>query len=173
MIQDRQLSGLSHVAVEKRWLPGENSLQLVGLILCLEDLSELALLKKVQMLFTGKGVACRTCVYQKNDKILIPTELVDHDIVLLNQKSVNWYGLVRSGCADAFLQESFDLIVNLSKKYFFTTAYMASMAKATLKIGRYVRPQSPYRIVLGAKPSDDEDAFVHLLDNSLKFIRLR
>ena len=171
ILQNRQLSNVSPYKYEGRWRPGENPLKLVGLILYLEDFTELALLQKVQTFFLGKGVAFRTCIFQKNEKMEIPEEFICHEVLMLNQQSVNWYGLLRPGHAEAFLHESFDLVINLSKKYFFTTTYLASLAKATLKVGREMWPLSPYHVVLGSMQSDDEDAFIHLLDNSLQFIR--
>ncbi|MDR2584707.1 MAG: hypothetical protein LBC84_00560 [Prevotellaceae bacterium] len=111
-------------------------------------------------------------MYKKNAKMEIPLELISSEVVLLGPESVNWYGLVRKGFADAFLKEPFDLILNLSKNYFFTTSYLSSLAKATLKVGRYVRPNAPYRIMLETNQSDDSDAFVHLLEKSLQIVRL-
>ena len=170
-IQSRKLASVKPFEQTGKWRPGENPPQLVGLILYLEDVSEIASLQKVHVYFTEMGAVCRTCIYQKNLRIQIPEELVDKDMLFLNQESVNWYGMVRSGFADSFLGESFDLIINLSKEFYFTTSYLASLSKATLKIGRYEWPSSPYRMVLPTRHPNDDDAFIHLLDSSLQFIR--
>jgi len=173
IIQNRKLSSFKPLEQRGRWRPGENPLRLVGLILCLEDVSELTLLKELKAFFTGQGATCFTCIYKRNAKMNIPQELIEEDMVVLHRESVNWYGLLRPGYADSFIHVPFDLLVNVSKEYFFTTTYLASAAKATLKIGRYEWPISPYRVVLGAKRSDGDDAFFHLLESSLQLIKFK
>jgi len=170
-IQNRKLAFAKPFKPTRRWSPGENSLQLAGLILCVDDTHEIELLKKVRSYLTAKGVVCRTCIYRKNTKVLIPEELINDGTLLLNQESVNWYGQVRLGCASSFIDESYDLVINLSKHFYFTTTHLASLSKATLKIGRYVWPQSPYSIVLGANQNYDIEAFIDLLDRNLQIIK--
>ncbi|MCL2727949.1 MAG: hypothetical protein FWD56_06155, partial [Bacteroidales bacterium] len=151
IIQNRQLASVKAFKKKGKWRPGETSLRLVGLILCLEDVSELVLLKRVHRLFVKKGAKCRTCIYLKNTKLTVPEELINDNVILLNQKSINWWGMVRPGHVETFIQEPFDLVVNLSKDYFFTTTYLTSLTRATLKIGRYVWPRTAYRVVLGSE----------------------
>jgi len=127
----------------------------------------------VHQFFLKKGAKCRICIYQKNHKLTIPAELINKNVVVLNPKSINWYGMVRPGHVENFVQDPFDLIVNLSQSYFFTTTYLASLARATLKIGRYDWPIASYPIVLGSGQFDDVDAFILLLDDCLQFIRFR
>jgi len=170
-IQNRKLASAKPFKPTRRWRPGENSLQLAGLILCMDDTAEIELLKKVQKFLTKEGAVCRTCIYQKNTKTQIPEELIKEGTLLLNQESVNWYGQVRHGHAASFIDESYDLIINLSKNYFFTTTHIAFLSKATLKIGRYEWPLSPYRIVLGTNQNNDINAFIDLLDRNLKIIK--
>ena len=171
IIQNRLLVSAKPFAHKRRWRPGETPLQLVGLIYYLEDISELGLVKRVQKLFSAQGAVCHTCIYQKDKKMILPEELIDEDMVLLNRDSLNWYGQVRTGCAEFFLHESFDIIVDLSKDFFFPITYLVSMSKATLKIGRFVHPQGPFRLVLGANNPEDEDAFIELLNSSLQFLQ--
>ena len=171
VIQNRKLASIKRIKHNGRWRPGENPLQLVGFILCMEDVSEIIALKKVQSFFTDHGAVCRTCIYLKNEKMEIPEELIDENIILLDRKSVNWYGLLRAGFAEAFIDESFDLMINFSKGYFFTTSYLASVTKASLKIGRYEWPHSSYRIVLNVDQSGDVDVFINLLKSSLQIIK--
>ena len=102
----------------------------------------------------------------------IPQELIDEETVLLNHKSVNWYGLVRPGRAELFMHEPFDLIVNMSRSFFFTTSYLALVANATFKVGRYLQPQNPYNLVLGTKLTDDDGAVIELLRKCLRFIKI-
>jgi len=171
VIQDRKLASIGSLKQRGRWRPGENSLQLVGLILCLEDVSEIKSLKRMQTLFKGMGAVCYSCIYQKNTRIEIPDGLIDEHTVLLDRKSTNWYGLVRPGLADVFLRESFDMVLNLSKEFFFTTTCLASLSKAALKIGRYESPQNPYCIVLEVNQDDNDKAFMVLLNSVLQIIR--
>jgi len=172
VMQNRQLASIKPFVKMVKWNPRESSPRSVGLILYLEDMSELVLLKKVQTFFTKEGAECRTCIFKKNPKQHISEEWVDKSVVLIDQKSVNWYGMIRPGYIESFVHESFDLVINLSKNYFFTTAYVASLAKASLKVGRYVWPLTSYHLVLGTGQSHNEDDFIHLLDSSLQFIRL-
>ena len=171
IIHNRLLASAKPFEQHGRWRPGEKPLRLVGLVLCLEDISEMVSLKKVQAFFTEQGAVCLTCIFKKDKKMEISKDLFDEDTVLLNQDSINWYGAVQTGCVAFFLQKSFDLVINLSKDFFFPVSYLASLTAATIKIGRYLHPYSPYRLVLGANDHGDADAFIHLLNSSLQFIK--
>ena len=172
-IQNRQLASVKLFEQGGRWRPGENSLRMVGLIVCVNSDADLSLLQKVRTFFMEKGAVCRVCIYQKSKKMVIPEAWMHEDVLWLNQKSANWLGLLRSGCAEAFLADPFDLLINLSEGFFFTTTYLASIANATLKVGRYVCRFSPYRIVLDGGQSLDDDAFIRLLDSTLQIIKFK
>lgn len=170
VIQNRLLASAKSIVPKGRWRPGKIPLRMVGLILYLEDLSELRLLKRVQDFFIEQGAVCHVCIYQEDKKIEVSEEIIDDDMVLLNRDSINWYGAVRPGCAEFLVHGSFDIVVDLSKGFFFPISYLASLTTATMKIGRYVHPKIPYRLVLGANDPEDADSFFDLLENCLHFI---
>jgi hypothetical protein len=172
-IQKRLLASAKPFAQKRKWRLGTNPPQLVGMILYMEDTSELVSLKRIRSHFFEQGIACSTCIYKKNKKMTIPEELIEEDMVILDQDSVNWYGMARQGRAESFIWESFDLLIDMSKEFFFTTAYIASRTRATLKIGRGAWPRHPFRIVLGAKPTDSGDEVVNLLFSCLQFITFK
>jgi len=171
VIQKRLLTSAKSFVPKDGWRPGETPLRMVGLILCLEDSSELDLIKRVKKLFTDQGAACHICIFRKDQKLVIPEEVIDDDTILLSSDSINWYGAVRPGCAEFLVHESFDLMLNLSKEYFFSTSYLAALTNATIKIGRYIHPHSSYRLVLGTNDHDNSDAFFELLERCLHFVR--
>ncbi|MCL2502241.1 MAG: hypothetical protein FWE30_04140 [Bacteroidales bacterium] len=171
LLQNRRL--LSILSRPKPvFAPSDTLFRKVGFIVCLNSVEQLKLVDKLCRLFSEQGDSCSVCIYQRNKKLPVPHSWGDNDWLVLDYKHVNWYGLIRPEAADSFVKQSFDLLINLSPEYYFTTSYMAALTKARLKVGRYVRPQTPYHLVLGIEQAVDGDDFVRLLEDSLKCVKL-
>jgi len=104
IIQNKLLQSAKRSKQKERWRSRGYPRRLVGLIVCLENLSELASLKRVQAFFTKEGASCYTYIYVKDKKMDVPEEFINEDTILLGSHSVNWFGVVRPGCAEYFLQ---------------------------------------------------------------------
>ncbi|MCL1974216.1 MAG: hypothetical protein FWG54_05305 [Bacteroidetes bacterium] len=152
--------------------PSDTLFRKVGLVLCLSNVEQLKMVDILCRLFADQGDLCSVCIYQKNNKLIIPHSWGANDWLVLQPKHVNWYGLIRTGVADRFVQQPFDLLINLSPEYYFTTSYIAALTRARLKVSRYIQPYSPYQLVLGIEHAVDGDDFVRLLDQSLKHVKL-
>ena len=171
IIQNSLLRSAKRLEQKAKGHSREVSLRLVGLVIYLDDVTELDSLTMVKTLFTQKGAACFSCIFLKDKKMVIPEEFLDERTIMLDSNSLNWVGVVHPNLTEYFLQEAFDLIINLSKDFFFPTSYLASLAKAGIKVGRYVHPLSSYRLVLAANEPCNNEGFIHLLDSSLQFIK--
>ena len=152
--------------------PSDSLFRKVGLVLCLNSIEQLIMVDRLCRLFSDQGDLCSVCVYHKNNKLIIPNSWGSNEWLVLQPKHVNWYGLILSGIADQFVKQSFDVLINLSSEYFFTTSYIAALTRARLKVGRYTQPRNPYQLILGIEQELDGDDFVKLLYESLKCVKI-
>jgi len=144
----------------------------VGFVLCLSSLEQLKMVDRLCRLFSDQGDLCSVCIYLKNNKLIIPNSWGSSYWLVLHAKQVNWYGMIRSGVADRFVHQSYDVLINLSPEYCFTTSYIMALTRSRLKVGRYAHPKSPYQLILGIDQELAGEEFVQLLYNSMKRMKL-
>jgi len=172
ILQNRRLSAVKRDQKARFAPSGAISVRTVGLVLYLEDNDQLTLLEKLCWLFFKRGAVCHVCIYIKNKALIKYQPPRKNDWLVLSKEHVNWYGVVRPGLSDAFFKQSFDILINISPKYFFTTSFIAAKAQAKLKIGRYEWPHSPYQLVLGCDQIIKDDDFISLLKKCLAYIKM-
>lgn len=66
------------------------------------------------------------------------------DFEFFTKASLNWAGIPRGGNIDNFLNEQFDILVDLNSYFNVPLRYLIAKSKARLKVGRFSPENEPY-----------------------------
>lgn len=92
----------------------------------------------------------------KNDPQFMQSKL---DFDYFSKKDLNWFGIPAGGKIDNFLNEHFDLLIDLNNYYNVPLRYLIIKCHADLKVGRYSKENEAFFDVLIGNNKMDFESF--------------
>ncbi|HIZ87018.1 MAG TPA: hypothetical protein IAC03_02525 [Candidatus Coprenecus pullistercoris] len=117
------------------------------------------------------GIEYRIFCLDLNKKVpLIDQSLIsDRAVSVIHRKDLNWYGMPKAESSRTFLQQPFDILVDMtSGKRPFPADYILRQASASLRIGIESNRTSQYDMTVCGK--DDGAQAPELIKNIIKYL---
>jgi hypothetical protein len=128
------------------------------------DMNKIAALLKT--IATKYKLQLHTVIYF-DDKLEMNVLSTEREI-WFSDKACNWFGKPKMTDIDNFIDERFDILVDLSTKTYFSLQYISIKSKADFKIGRISEESVPYDLVITG--CDTEKCFMEKLEFYLQKI---
>jgi len=151
----KNLSQEHHKLIRQRKPHNLDSARTIALLYYLPDEDTYKKVEEFIRLFTEKGIKVRVVSYT-DQKItphyFIPKLMQD----ILTIKDINWQFTPVKPFVKDFLEEEFDILINLSLTEQFPLLYLSAKARASLKIGKFDEEQQEYYDLMIEIPSDSD-----------------
>ena len=119
---------------------------------------------------------------QDNQKVVravgyIPGEVVPHYCIpklsydFYTRKNQNFYGKPSLPFVNDFLNEEFDLLIDLSLSEITSIYYLSTLAKATFKVGRRKQSFDCYDLMLQINDNTPLDEFIELIKHYINLLK--
>lgn len=106
-----------------------------GVIITPTDQESFEQVKQFINYLTGKGIKVSILGYV-DDKKIPENFLFWKGINLISRKDLNWAGVPEVQSVNDFIDQSFDLLIDLSRPESFPVQYISSLSRSAFKIGR-------------------------------------
>jgi len=108
----------------------------IGIIYNATDLASFEVIKDLSKYLSGRNINLSILGYVHSK------ELVDHYLYrkgfdFFYKSNLNWYFRPSSPVTDKFIQETFDILIDLSLEYYYPIQYITALSSAKFKAGRY------------------------------------
>jgi hypothetical protein len=109
--------------------------------------------------------------------------IAEHDIpksfmVSINKNifckaQLNWYNRPTSGTVNTFIEAPFDILIDFSREPLFPLQYIATLSRASMRVGRLSCPGNPYEFLLAMPDGADDLAYIEQLKHYLLSIQIK
>ena len=130
-----------------------DSAKYIALLYYIEDESSYKKIEELLKIFNDLNIKVKVACFTEQKIIphyFIPKLLQD----ILTSKDINWYHFPVKPFVKDFLNEEFDILIDLSLKEYIPLLYLAANAKASLKIGRFEESHQHYYDLMIDLPTD-------------------
>lgn len=110
--------------------------QTAGIIITLSDQESFEQIKKFLSYLTGKNIKVFILGYV-DDKKIPESFLFWKGITLFSRNDLNWAGIPESATVNDFIEQPFDMLIDLSLPDYFPVQYISSLSRSSFKIGRF------------------------------------
>lgn len=111
------------------------------------------------------------CIGYYTGKTEPPVQYSKVDYDFINEKSFTWWGKPSSHIVSNFLEEPFDVYIDVNLKDNIVIRYIAHVSKAKFKIGHYKEdPESPFDMQLSIAKESGLKAYLREVDTYLQMI---
>lgn len=105
-------------------------------------------------------------------KTLPPTRFPQLGLDFFTKKDFNWKMKPRSLSVSNFMNENFDIVVNLNRNNIFPLSYIAAVSKAKFRVGSFNRHfVHCYDMMIETKNDTDIKDFIQQADNYLRKVK--
>ncbi|HIZ85848.1 MAG TPA: hypothetical protein IAC04_05105 [Candidatus Coprenecus stercoravium] len=148
-----------------------SSAHLVGLIVNTENPDTAEAVKTFLKRMAAAGKACRVICLDFGKEPLTDQKLLnDSNVTILRRRNLNWYGIPRPESTAQFLQQPFDILIDLtSGKRLFQADFLLKKANAALLIGIENNRISQYDMVVSGNDGG-ESRSERLIDNIINYL---
>lgn len=141
----------------KRNLKGTNfqTAKSLGLVMCYKFDLENNALTRIKQIVEENNIKMSMLVYYPEKKLPENVESSSDKLVFSN-KECNWVGKPKIKEVSDFLNQEFDLLIDMSSVNYFQLQYIVSMSKASFKIGQVDYENKPYDLQVKNDENNDE-----------------
>ncbi|MDR3326871.1 MAG: hypothetical protein LBT04_01845 [Prevotellaceae bacterium] len=92
---------------------------------------------------------------------------------LFKQEHLNWYNRPSSNEINAFINTPFDILIDFSNEHIYPLQYIATLSRASMRVGRLAYPDNPYEFLLSMPTNADNQAYIDQLKHYLFSIQIK
>lgn len=126
----------------------------------------------MQSFLRKKNVRCSAIGYC--DSKTLPDELKNiSSVEVFTRQDLNWYGRPVAENVNKFLQETYDIVVDLCRDtegYPYPLKYIVSTVQASMIIGGVLYPRCPYDLIVDAQQVCDTSGYVEQVRHYISII---
>lgn len=161
-----------------RKLVNINSAASVGLLFELTDESVYYRLQKYMQQFQEKKIKVKALGYASNKQVtnhFLPVLAFD----FFDGKQLNWFFIPKAVCVQDFIENDFDICINIASERAFPLKYIAGLSRSRLKVGAYGKDTQGddykelaliYDIMLLAEENHDQIIFLDQIHEYLTIL---
>ena len=123
----------------------------------------------VNILSKGKELVTAMGYVNKKDKSFEHMSTLHFDF--FSNDELNWYGKPQGMVIENFLQEEYDILIDLSLKEFYPLTYMAVASPSKFKVGRYRDDVNVFDLTIDNKMDSSLYALIKEITHYLKRIK--
>lgn len=147
------------------------SAKTVGVVFVVEDETSYTRIENWLKKLVAAGKEVRVVGYHHSDNVphyCIPK--LKHEYY--SKKDVNWYGKPIRPSLNDFVREPFQILIDLTIDDNFTTKYITSLSKSSMKIGRKSdENQDFYDFMISLNEDLDMDDFIYFIESYTKQLK--
>jgi hypothetical protein len=88
-----------------------------------------------------------------------------------SKKNLNWYGKPKNPKVQEFIQQEFDILIDLSLNDYFPIQYIAAASNAKFKIGRFRNERSCYDLMIDISNDKKLDFYIDQIKHYLSILK--
>lgn len=120
-------------------------------------------LTRLKGVIKNNRIETKMLIYYPQNKL--PDNVISSpNKILFSDKETTWIGRPKLTEVQDFLNEEFDLLIDMSSDECFPLHYAAVFSKAAFKVGRMSYPDSPYDFLLMGEEHADDEKFIKDLE---------
>lgn len=101
-----------------------------------------------------------------------PDQLVKLGMDFFTLENLNWYFIPDSKLTDGFINENFDILINLNIEKCFPLEFISAFSKAKYRVGKYGdKSEMYYDLMITTTPEDDLKKFTAQVEHYLGMIK--
>src|SRR5207237_953660 len=105
-------------------------------------------------------------------KELSQNQFAQLGLEFFSKKNLNWKMIPNNRAVSNFINEKFDVIINLSKNEIFPLRYIAALSKARFRVGRFDKHFTYcYDLMIHTEADSDLKQFIQQAENYLRQIK--
>lgn len=143
--------------------------QTAGVIITPTNQESFEQIKKFLNYLTGKGVKVFILGYV-DDKKIPDSFLFWKGINLFSRNDLNWAGIPETASVNDFIEQQFDMLIDLSLPDYFPVQYVSTLSKSSFKIGKYENDKSVYDLMFELHEESTLDEYIEHLTNYLNLL---
>jgi hypothetical protein len=168
MFLKKELTGFSR----ERGFKGFPASSTIGIIFNATDAEEFELVKKYVKYLRDLKKKVKTIGYfEQRDIPDMTYSKIEYDF--FSKRDLNWHQKPIKPFIDNFLEEEYDILIDLNIKDLFPLKYIASLSKAKFKIGRFAENIDLYDLMIEMEQEKGLKFFLKNLDNYLLQIKTK
>jgi len=164
--------------VRNRKLVNINTAGSVGILFELTDDSVYYAIQKYFQKLQEKKIKVKALGFASNKQAtnqFLPVLSFD----FFDSKQINWFYIPKAQCVQDFIENDFDICINIASESIFPLKYIAGLSKARLKVGaygnnmpaqKYKELSAIYDIMLLAEDSHDQIVFLNQIHEYLNIL---
>lgn len=147
--------------------------QSVGIIFSASDQQSYDRASKfVNFLITSKEIQVSALGYVDN-KQMLHFFSDKRNFKFFSRKNCNWYGKPKNPSVDTFIDNEYDILIDLSLDSSFPIEYIVSLSKAKLKVGRFVEgSEHIYDFMLDVSKDNTLDNLINQIELYLSIVNV-
>jgi hypothetical protein len=169
--------GISSLKRNKK-LVNINSAASIGILFELTDDSVYYSLQKYLQKFQEKKIKVKALGFASNKHVtnhFLPVLAFD----FFDSKQISWFYIPKAVCVQDFIENDFDICINIASENVFALKYIAGLSKARLKVGAYNKDIQGikynelaviYDIMLAAEENHDQIVFLDQIHEYLTIL---
>jgi len=169
--------GMRNIVRKKKLINIHDALS-IGILFELKDESVYFAIQKYLKSFQDKKVKVKVLGFA-SDKMILAHILPVLSFDFFTEKQLNWFNIPKAICVHDFIENDFDICINLGSDSAFSLKYIAGLSKARLKVGAYNREMEEakykelagiYDIMLMSDENHDQAAFLNTIHEYLTIL---
>jgi len=142
----------------------------VGIVFSADTPAQVEQIRKYIEALNAKGKQVRAiCFYQT--KQLPPLTNLNSIIDFVLPKEVNFMGIPSASFVNGFIQNEFDLLIDINMHDLFSVEYVSTMSRAFFKVGNYSKNnESIFDVMIKIDKNKNINYFIEQIDTYLKMI---
>jgi hypothetical protein len=147
-----------------------NEVKSVGIVFSADSASQIETVRKYMDALGNKGKQVKAiCFYKTKQLPVLSSSNLLIDFVM--PKEVNFMGVPSPSFVDGFIENEFDLLIDLDSNEIFPVEYVCAMSKAFFKVGRHSENnESIFDLMIKIDKDKDLDYFLEQINVYLKMI---
>lgn len=143
--------------------------QNAGVIITPTDQESFELIKKFINFLSGKNIKVFILGYV-DDKKIPENFLFWKGINLFSRTDLNWAGIPESSAVKDFIEQPFDMLIDLSLQGHFPVQYITALSRSSFKIGRFgSKNQNSYDLMFELK---EEASLAEYIEHLIHYLNL-
>ena len=142
----------------------------VGIVFSADNATQIEEIRKYMEGLHNKGKQLRAiCFYKEKELPALTSSNLIIDIVL--PKEVNFMGVPTASFVNGFIQNEFDLLIDLNINEVFPVEYVSAMSRASFKVGNYSKNnEAIFDVMIKIDQNKSVGYFIEQIDTYLKMI---
>lgn len=147
-----------------------NEIKSVGFIFSFEEENILESIKSFIEILDSRSVKF-SAIGINRLKHPYPKEMLDYRITLLNRCDLNYAGVPYYNLIEQFIDNNYNLYIDFSTNYNFTSDYITRLSKSSFIIGRVNYQDNPYDLILDTNTDGAHRSYLNSIIHYLSSIR--